>query len=274
MLNWEGRVTARPSLPFTLSAMRRLPFVLCCAALAIAVCSVFGWLCWRQIQSSEELEAGSRTRGRPPCVVLYQSRGDDLVAKEFNDFSQAAEWIDGLPNDTRLPQQIALAKQWGAVDFDATLAWVLAYRDEALRGELMRSLGKTAIASSPEKVMRLVDYFSDTSARSSFLEEVVQSWARSNPAAAMTWAESADDEVRGVLQSTIATEVAQSDPQVAATYVAEKMSPGADQDQAALNIAMRWAHLDPKAATAWAVEFPQSDLRERLITAVSSISAR
>jgi len=264
----------RPSLPFTLSAMRRLPFVLGCAALAIAVGSVFWWLCWRQVRASEELAAGSRTSGRSPCVVLYQTRGDDLVAKEFKDFSQAAEWIDGLPNDARLPQQIALAKQWGVVDFDATLAWVLAYRDEALRADLMRALGKAFIASQPEKVMQMADHFSEAHARSSFLEEVVQSWARSNPSAAMTWAESADDAVRGGLQSMIATEVAQSDPQVAATYVAEKMSPGATQDQAALNIAMRWVHLDPKAATAWATEFPESDLREKLITAVSSMSAR
>jgi len=41
-----------------------------------------------------------------------------------------------------------------------------------------------------------------------------------------------------------------------------------------MNIVMRWAHLDPKAATAWATEFPESDLREKLITAVSSMSAR
>ena len=254
--------------------MRRLPFALCCAALAVAVCSVFGWLCWRQVQISEEQEAGSHNSGRSPCVVLYQSRGNDFVAKEFRNFSQAAEWIDGLPNDVRLPQQIALAKQWGAADFEAALAWVLAYPDEALRGELMRSVGKASVANHPETVMRLADHFDDAQVRNSFLEEVAQSWARSNPSAAMGWAVSADDGVRGVLQSTIAIEVAQSDPEVAATYVAEKMTPGAAQDQAALNIAMRWAHLDPKAATAWATEFPESDLREKLITAVSSISAR
>ncbi|RYD29407.1 MAG: hypothetical protein EOP87_18420 [Verrucomicrobiaceae bacterium] len=165
-----------------------------------------------------------------------------------------------------------LAQAWGRHDFAAARDWVML--STSPRADLLTALGRGAIASRPHDVMALAGELEPGQERVSFLTTMVQAWAFSDPAEAVGWVEECDLAEKPAIQNALVTQLAQDDPRQAATYVAVTMEPGDAQDQAALTVATRWAALDPAAAGAWALSLPESDLQQRVLAAVTSLSAR
>lgn len=186
--------------------------------------------------------------------------------------SAALHAISRLPEGDRLPSQMRLAQAWARHDFPATREWVLSATTS--RPDLLAALGRGAIASRPHDAMALADELSTGQERVAFYTTLVQEWASSDPAAATAWVEECTLPERASIQTALVTQLAQDDPCQAATYVAVTMEPGAAQDQAALTVAARWAALDPQAANAWALALPDSDLQQRVLAAVASLSGR
>jgi hypothetical protein len=82
--------------------------------------------------------------------------------------------------------------------------------------------------------------------------------------AATTWADSyPPGEVRDTLFLHVALAQSQTDPAQAARMVAEQISPGQIQEQAAISVLQKWAEQDMAGAVAWSEEFPAGDCSNR-----------
>ena len=106
------------------------------------------------------------------------------------------------------------------------------------------------------------------------LGTVAQIWAEQDLKSATAWAlAKPDGEQRDLLLQHIAFAESKTDPVEAARLVAEQMSPGSVQNEAAVTVVYQWAQQDAKAALAWAESFPAGDLRDRAINEVKNVSA-
>lgn len=188
------------------------------------------------------------------------------------DPAAALSSISNLPESDRLPSKIRLAEMWGRHDFPAARDWVML--STISRPDLLAALGRGAISSRPRDVMALGDELATEQERVSFFTTMVQAWASTDPTAAAEWADECGLVEKPSIQTALVIQLAQDDPRQAATYIAVSMEPGPAQDQAALTVAARWAALDPEAANEWAHALPDSDLQQRVLAAVASLSSQ
>lgn len=205
----------------------------------------------------------ARIRGTSSHLIPVGNASDDPV--------EALRSISMLPEGERSSLELQMIKDWGGRDFDAARDWVLA-SGSASRHDLLVTLGRSAIRSRPLDAMKLADGITDERARLSFFSTMVQTWASTDTEAAAGWVGHCDPLFKEEVQMALVVEIAQNDPPASARYVAVEMESGGVQDQAALTVAARWACLDPQAARSWALSLPESDLQQRVLIAVDSLS--
>lgn len=242
----------------------RQAFTIALAAILASVVSVS----FRDTASHESTQAGrafERTRTRDVPFRMTVS------GQELTDPIAVLRSLSKIPESDRLPSEMRLAGTWGRHDFPAARDWVLA-GTTASRNDLLTALGRGAVTVRPLEAMALADRLATEQERISFFTTMVQTWASSDPAAATEWVAACDLVEKPSIQTALVTQLAQEDPLHAATYVAVSMEPGSAQDQAALTVAARWAALDPAAANEWALSLPESDLQQRVLAAVTSLS--
>ena len=78
-------------------------------------------------------------------------------------------------------------------------------------------------------------------------------------------------EERDRLLGRVAFTRSKENPIEAAKLVAEWISPGEVQNEAAISVLHQWALRDPKAALAWARLFPEEGLRDRALNEMANI---
>ncbi len=109
---------------------------------------------------------------------------------------------------------------------------------------------------------------------SNLLENLVHQWAdRDEPAACAYAMNKLAGEERDRLLSRVAFVRSKENPAEAAKLVAEQISPGEIQNEAAISVLHQWTLRDPDAASAWAQLFPASEVRERALQEVENITA-
>jgi hypothetical protein len=106
------------------------------------------------------------------------------------------------------------------------------------------------------------------------LGTMAQLWVGQDMQAASAWAlaKPAGGQRDRLLQH-IALAESKTDPNQAAQLVAQQISPGQFQNEAAVSVVYQWAQQDAKAALTWAESFPAGDLRDRAIKEVKNVSA-
>jgi hypothetical protein len=123
--------------------------------------------------------------------------------------------------------------------------------------------------SDPARAVSLAEAYSGGC--SNLLENLVHQWAEQNEGAAKAYAISKPPgEERDRLLSRVAFARSKESPIEAAKLVAEWISPGELQDEAAISVLHQWALRDPNAALAWALMFPGDGLRARAVTEVEN----
>ena len=80
-------------------------------------------------------------------------------------------------------------------------------------------------------------------------------------------------EERDRLLGRVAFTRSKENPADAAKLVAEWISPGEVQNEAAVSVLHEWALRDPRAALAWAQLFSENNLRDRALTEVGNVSS-
>ena len=109
---------------------------------------------------------------------------------------------------------------------------------------------------------------------SNLLENLVHQWADQNEPAALAYAmRKPPGEERDRLLGRVAFTRSKENPADAAKLVAEWISPGEVQNEAAVSVLHEWALRDPRAALAWAQLFSENSLRDRALTEVGNVSS-
>lgn len=104
------------------------------------------------------------------------------------------------------------------------------------------------------------------------LENLVGQWATRDLQASYEWVqEQQPGEFRDGLLERIAFVGSQSDPVSAAQIVIEEMTPGPQQNEAAISVLHQWAQIDLNAAAAWAAKFGGGDFRKRAMAEVEGM---
>ena len=167
------------------------------------------------------------------------------------------------------PEDPDEAREWARQNPHDALAWML----NAPAGEKRDTVAEMACArvaqSDPARAVSLAERYSGGC--SNLLENLLHQWAEQNEWAASTYASAkAPGEERDRLLSRVALVRSRMNATEAANLVAEQISPGDIQNEAAISVLHQWALQDPKAALAWAQLFPES-LRDRALNELANI---
>jgi len=167
------------------------------------------------------------------------------------------------------PEDPDEAREWARANPDAALAWML----NAPAGEKRDTVAEIACAqiaeSDPARAVSLAERYSGGC--SNLLENLVHRWAEQNEPAATAYALSKPSgEERDRLLGRVAFTRSKENPIEAAKLVAEWISPGEVQNEAAISVLHQWASRDPNAALAWAQMFLDDGLRARAVAEVEN----
>ena len=236
---------------------------------------------------------------RHPDMAIHSSQADsnlipatEAVAHSMPLRAAAPGPLAEAPQpEAELPQAIvdpALADPGSpdnSEDWDQNWNWARTYPAEALkwlenapegpRREIMAEIVCPELArTDPARAVALAEQCnsSGTNFMKALRDGLVQQWAEQDTQAASAWtlAKPAGEEQDRLLWR-IALVESKTDPEKAAQWVAEQMSPGSVQDEAAISIIYQWASRDANAAMEWVQSFPEGNLRYRAILEVENI---
>jgi hypothetical protein len=196
--------------------------------------------------------------------IVEQSRPRRLSKRQQPTPQPMAAPVPEPPDD---PDEV---REWARQNAEASLAWMM----NAPAGEKRDAVAEIACAqiaqSNPADAVSLAERYSGGS--SNLLENLVQQWADQNEPAATAYAVSKPSgEERDRLLSRVAFTRSKENPAEAAKLVAEWISPGQVQNEAAISVLHQWALRDGNAALAWAQLFPEDSLRDRALKEVWNI---
>jgi hypothetical protein len=155
-------------------------------------------------------------------------------------------------------------------------AWLLSAPDSPQRDIVAETVCPQMAETNPAAAVTLAEQCSGagTNIMGNLLDNLAQIWADQDERAAYAWAVAkSPGEERDRLLHRIALVESKTDPTEAAHMVAEQMSPGENQNEAAISVLYQWAQRDAGAALAWAQSFPVGDFRDRAIKEVLNMKA-
>jgi hypothetical protein len=168
------------------------------------------------------------------------------------------------------PEDPDAAREWARKNPHDALVWMR----NAPAGEKRDTVVEMACAqlaeSDPARAVSLAEGYSGGC--SNLLENLVHQWAEQNQPAATAYVISKPPgEERDRLLGRVAFTRSIENPFEAAQLVAESISPGEVQDEAAISVLHQWALRDPNAAFAWAASFPEGTVRDRALNEIANI---
>lgn len=238
------------------------------AAVVIGMCAT-GILVFRRAQDP------SATIAVQPPQILSQSdlepatqRQRPQTSPELTSAHPPAATAIARPEP---PEDLDEARVWARQNPHDALAWML----NAPAGEKRDTVAEMACAqvaeSDPARAVSLAERYSGGC--SNLLENLLHQWAERDESAAYTYASAkAPGEERDRLLSRVALVRSKMNATEAANLVAEQISPGDIQNEAAISVLHQWALQDPHTALAWAQLFPES-LRDRALNELANIFA-
>ena len=196
------------------------------------------------------------------------------VAQAQTEMHDAALREPGSPVNTLDPDK---NREWARAFPAAAVAWLGTAPAGGQGVAVAEILCPELMAVSPMAAVtlaesRLGDGTDD--AAKNLLDNMAHQWAEKDMQAASDWALGKPEGAqRDRLLQRVAFVKARTDPQEAARLVFEKMSPGPDQNEAAVSVLCQWARRDAGAALAWAESFPPGELRERALEEVVAVAS-
>ncbi|MES2997214.1 MAG: hypothetical protein V4733_10435 [Verrucomicrobiota bacterium] len=201
-------------------------------------------------ERSAKLEPFLALVAHDPAAAARQAHefGDDVIpvvaaAWAEKDLAAASDWARSLAGSAR---EVALA----------TLATETASRDVQMALNLAMEMQE----NSPQQHETLAF--------------VSAQWAATDAEGALAWTrEISDDHLQSLIERRVLPAIADSEPSLAADYLAKDVTDPALQLAVAPEILQRWAQSDPAAAVAWAAAFPSEPLRTRSLDALFRVWA-
>ncbi len=174
----------------------------------------------------------------------------------------------------QLPEDPDELRGWTRDHPEEALAWLRTAAAGVARDTVAETICAHLAESHPAEAVSLAERYAGGC--SNLLENLVHQWADRNEPAARAYAmNQPPGSERDRLLSRVALTRAKENPADAAQLVAEWISPGAVQDEAAMSVLHQWALRDADAALAWAQLFPDETLRDRALSeVVNTVSPR
>jgi hypothetical protein len=232
----------------------------------------------------------TRTGAHPPVTVPANQLDSTLIPGEetvvhptLPEEAAPAETVS-LPADHPLPAtdsgnpehspDLDQNRDWARKNPAAALAWLLNAPDGPQLEAVVEIVCSEMAQTNPAQAVALAERCrtSNTNFLSRLLDNLAQQWAEQDLSAAATWvaAQPAGEDQERLL-GRIALVQSKTNPEAAARFVAEQMSPGPVQDEAAISVIYQWALRDANAARAWVQLFPEGKLRYRALQEVQNI---
>ncbi|HEX9047696.1 MAG TPA: hypothetical protein VF988_11780 [Verrucomicrobiae bacterium] len=266
------------------------------AYLIVSGCVLVGLASWRGLRFGSQQHAGVSVNEITASSVPVAAVAPQPARQPAHDAqpqpSQPSQPKPERPRatpDTGLATALANSESpVNSQDLNQNREWARTFPAEALvwlakaaEGDQRIAIAEIALpqlaqTNAAASVALARNYFGDSTntALQFLLGGLVQQWAGQDFATARTWALSQPaGEQRDALVQRIAMVESQTKPGDAARMIAEQMSPGPTQDEAAISVLYQWAQQDATAALAWAQAFPPGTLRERAINEVLNVTA-
>jgi hypothetical protein len=177
----------------------------------------------------------------------------------------ALETVPSAPVD--LPADPDELREWARQNPEKALAWMRSAAAGEAHDTVVEIVCARVAESNPAEAVALAERYAGGC--SNLLENLVHQWADQNESAARAYAiNKPPGEERDRLLSRVAFTRSKENPADAAKLVAEWISPGEVQNEAAISVLHQWALRDPDAALAWAQLFPEESLRGRALKEV------
>lgn len=168
--------------------------------------------------------------------------------------------LDALARNPSFPQRAdaiaGLLFQNDPAQTTASLAWLDAHTDPALRLDVLHTLGQRVYSDHPEQTLPYALALPPSQNRTQALASILATWTKTDSAAALAWAQKQDDPgvaaAGAAVQASLLADIARAEP---ATAVAEwsSLSDPRAQKASIRPIAEVWGKTDPAAALQWAV---------------------
>jgi hypothetical protein len=214
-----------------------------------------------------------------------RDRARELLTKLFeNDPASAAQFVAALHEPLRTQMSAALASMWVENDPQSSVEWAKNLPVSPARTHALLSLCADWAEVDPGNAFSFVLSSSAvdfpigsgatstkaTDVRSQMLFIIGSRWADQHSGEAIKLSQSVEGSDRDSLVGGIASTLAESSPSNAATLVAS-MSPGSQQNDAALTVLLEWGRTDPRAAANWLKLFPSGEFRDKAILNLTGI---
>lgn len=158
----------------------------------------------------------------------------------------------------------ALAGTWARCDLQAAEEWARSL-PQGVKPEAWSAIAAVRAGSDPTGAAAFISEMSAGAPRAHGAAQVAEVWARSAPAAALTWAAGLSTEDRYAALPVALTVYADTDPAAAAAWVQQQA--GTDhlpQDAAA--VVGAWSRRDPAAAARWVAALPAGPLQSQAMS--------
>jgi hypothetical protein len=163
-------------------------------------------------------------------------------------------------------------REWTRNNPAAAVAWAMSAAEGPQRDTVVETVCPELAQEDPAQAVDLAERAG--TGCSNLLENMAMLWAQREERSAYEWAANKPaGEERDRLLGRIAFVESKSNPAEAARLVAEEISPGSAQEEAAVTVVYQWALQDRNAARAWAQSFPPGSLRDRAIREVENLAA-
>jgi hypothetical protein len=218
-------------------------------------------------------ESASLEEPAPVPATIAQSKPSlrRQLPKTFRGSEPAPEPVTSPPIE--IPQDPDELREWARQNPHEALNWLQSADAGQARDTVAEIVCARVADSNPAEAVSLAERYSGGC--SNLLENLVHQWSDQNEPAATAYAISKPPgEERDRLLSRVAFTRSKESPIEAAKLVAEWISPGELQNEAAISVLHQWALRDPNAALAWAQTFPNDGLRARAVTEVENTFAK
>jgi hypothetical protein len=175
------------------------------------------------------------------------------------------------PAVTEPPDDPDDAREWTRQHPNDAATWLLSAAAGSKRDTVAEMVCVQVAQTNPAEAVALAERCAGGC--SNLLENLVHQWADQNTPAARDYALSKPPgEERDHLLSRVAFVLSKESPTDAARLVAEQISPGEIQNEAAISVLHQWLLRDTNAAAMWAQLFAASPTRERALKEVENVS--
>lgn len=168
------------------------------------------------------------------------------------DLNRATDLMQGLPRSRERGEALeSLLPILLAQGVDQALTWSQGITDEGLRGASLANIARHLAEEDPVKGAELIMSLPDQDSKFRALDDITQSWAKQDLAAAMAFAEGLEPSLRGEGAEGIVAQLASTDPLQASQWLQSVAGEGVNLDAAIGRFIWEANSTQPALAANW-----------------------